>query len=366
MKVSISKEDLLKGIQTTQPAIPNRSTLPILSHILLDARKEGLRLAGTDLELGITCFVPAQVAEEGAITVPAKRFADLIRELPSNSTLQLSTKKNQQVSIECERGLFKIMGLPKEEFPRLPHVDDHEALVVSQEVLQAMLSLTGFAVCRDESRYVLTGILFISKGGSLRLVATDGRRLALIDREVMTDSKGNHEVIVPLKAISELHRLLGEAPTARISWKENQVAFDLGNTQVVSRLIDGRFPNYEQVIPAESAQKLVISREMFLLATRRISLWTTPDSPSIRLDLRPNRAILSKQTPEVGEAHEELEARYSGSEFSIGFNPTYLIEVLKVLPETDVEIELPGPDRPGVIRTKDHYLYIVLPMQLNS
>ena len=366
MKILVSKEDLLKGIQTTQAAVPNRSTLPILSHLLLETKKEALRLAGTDLELGITCSVPAQVEEEGAITVPAKRFADLIRELPGNSVLHLSTKKNQQISIECERGIFKIMGLSREEFPRLPHVEDQDSLVIGQEVLQAMLGLTGFAVSRDESRYVLTGILFISKGGALRLVATDGRRLALVDREVMTDSKSHHEVIVPLKAISELHRLLGEGPTVKISWKENQVSFDLGNAQIVSRLIDGHFPNYEQVIPVESAQKLVAPREPLLLAARRIGLWTTPDSPSIRLDLKPNKVILSKQTPEVGEAHEELEARYSGPEFSIGFNPTYLIEVLKALPDEQVEIEVPGPDRPGVIRTKDHYLYIVLPMQLSS
>ncbi len=315
--------------------------------------------------MGISTAIPAEVQEEGSIAVPAKRFSDLIKELPS-TTLHIQVKKNQQITVECDKGLFKIVGLPKEEFPRLPRVENQDALVVDQGVLEAMLSQTAFAVSHDESRYILTGILFVSKGGWLRLVATDGRRLASVSREARTPTKGDHQVVVPIKAIQELHRLLGEGPTVKILIKENQIAFDLGNTQLVSRLIDGKFPNYEQVIPSESPHKLAVSRETLLLATKRISLWATPDSPSIRFDLKPNNLVVSKQTPEVGEAHEEVQAKYNGSEFSIGFNPNYLVDVLRTLPDENLEMELPGPDRPGVIRTKDHYLYIVLPMQIGS
>lgn len=365
MKVEVSREHLIKGLQTVCPIIPSRATLPILSHVLIEAKKESLTLTGTDLEIGINTTLPAQVQEEGATTIPAKRFMDLIKELP-NTTLQLTTKKNQQLSVECERGIFKIVGLPKEEFPRLPHNEQQEGIVIDQSLLQAMLHVTSFAVSRDETRYALTGILFSSKGGSLRLVATDGRRLALVEKEAMTAPPKEHNVIVPFKAVEELHRLLGQAPTATITIKENQISFDLGGTHIISHLIDGKFPNYEQVMPPESPQKLRISRESFLLAAKRVNLWTTQDSPSIRLDLKPQHLILSKQTPEVGEAHEEVEAQYGGPEFSIGFNPGYLVDVLKVLPEGEVEFELPGPDRPGVIRTRDHYLYIVLPMQLSS
>ncbi len=365
MKIHLLKEHLLKGIQTIYPIIPSKSTLPILSHILLEANKDTLYLAGTDLEVGISCTTPVETQEEGSIAIPAKRFHDLIKELP-NSKLTITTKKNQQMSVECERGVFKIMGLPKEEFPKLPYPEHQDALVMDQGVLQAMLDLTSFAISKDESRYVLTGTLLISKNGGLRMVATDGRRLALIDKEAMTPSKLEHQVIIPSKTITELHRLLGDHPTAKISLKENQIAFDLGNAHLISRLIDGKFPNYEQVIPPESPQKLKVKRESLLLATKRISLWATQDSPSIRLDVRPNNLVISKQTPEVGEAHEELEVQYDGPEFSIGFNPTYLIDVLKVLPDEEVEMELPGADRPGVIRTKDHYTYIVLPMQINS
>ncbi len=361
MKAQVAREHLLKGIQTVYPVIPSRSTLPILSHLLLETQKEALHLAGTDLEIGISCTIPAQIQEEGACTIPAKRLFDLVKELPNNS-LQISTRKNQQVSIECDRGLFKIMGLPREEFPRLPQVEGQDAVVMDQQLLQAMLSMTAFAVSRDDSRYVVTGILFVLKGNRLRMVATDGHRLALVEKQAMSAPKKEQEVIVPAKAIAELHRLLGEGPTVKIQFKENQIAFDLGNTQVVSRLIEGKFPNYEPVIPGESPQKLAVPREELLLATRRIGLWATQDSPFIRFELKPNHLVISKQTPEVGEAHEEVSAHYAGPELSIGFNPDYLVDVLKVLPDGSVELELPAQDRPGVIRTKDHYLYMVMPI----
>ncbi|PIQ82477.1 MAG: DNA polymerase III subunit beta [Candidatus Omnitrophica bacterium CG11_big_fil_rev_8_21_14_0_20_64_10] len=365
MKIKVSQEQLHKGIQTISSVIPNKATLPVLSHILLEAKDGALRMAGTDLEIGISCTVPAEVTDEGATTVPAKRFGDLVKELPKGELL-ISTRKNNQTTIECPQGLFKVLGLPKEEFPRIYADKDKEAVSMDQGVLEAMLNLTTFAVSHDESRYVLNGLLFIVKGGDIRFVATDGRRLASIERKCKSISKGEHRAIVPLKAVSELRRLLQEGQAAEISIKESQAVFDLGNTQLITRLIEGKFPDFERVIPDESPQKLTISKDTLLSAARRISLWATQESPSIRFDLKANNLVVSKQTPEVGDAHEELKAKYSGEEFSVGFNPDYLIDVLKALPDGDVAIELPGPDRPGVIRTKDQYLYIVLPMQLNA
>ena len=364
MKANISRENFLKGLQTVYPVVPSRSTLPILSHLLIEARKDSIQITGTDLEIGISTVVPAEVAEEGAVAIPAKRLNDLLKELP-DEPLSIVAKKNQQVSIECGRGSFKILGLPKEEFPRLPSTSSQEAIVIDQGVLQAMLGMTVFSVSQDESRYILTGVLFAMRKGWLRLVSTDGRRMAMVEREARKAPPGEYQRIVPEKALSELLRLLGDGGTVDIALKESQISFDLGSSVLITRLIEGKFPNYEQVIPAESPNKLTVLREDLLLATRRISLWSTQDSPSIRLDLKPNQLVVSKQTPEVGEAHEQLKVQYSGPEFSIGFNPTYLIDVLKVLTDGTVEVELPGPDRPGVIRTKDHYLYVALPIQLN-
>jgi DNA polymerase III subunit beta len=365
MKATISRDHLLKAIQTVHPAVSTRSTLPILSHLLIEAKKGQIQVTATDLELGISTQVQAEVAEEGSVAVPGKRIYDLLRDLPSEM-IYLSAKKNQQMTIECGKRLFKVMGLPKEEFPKLPTIGGSDTLTIDQGVLQAMLSLTYFSVSKDESRYVLTGTLFVTKNGWLRLVSTDGRRMSMVEREAKMSSLGDHQQIVPEKALSELGRLLVANVPVKLFIKENQIAFDLGSTVLLSRLIEGKFPNYEQVIPPQSSNKLTVQREELLMAARRISLWSTQESPSIRLDLKINQLILSKQTPEVGEAHEELPVRYAGPEFSVGFNPAYLIDVLKELQEGSVEFEIPGPDRPGVIRTQDHYLYVVLPMQLNS
>ena len=365
MKLALARDNLLRGLQTIYPIVPIRGTLPILTHILLEAKKETIQMTATDLELGISTILPAEVAEEGAVAIPAKRFYELVKELP-NETLHLSAKKNQQLSLECGKRLFKIMGLPKEEFPHLPTPNNTAGIVIDQPVLQAMLSLTTFAVSKDENRYVLTGVLFTTQNGWLRLVSTDGRRMAMVEREAKTGGEAEQQRVVPEKALGDLSRLLEENATVKITLRDNQIGFDLGNTFLVTRLIEGKFPNYEQVIPTQSPNKLIAQREEFLMAARRISLWTTPESPSIRLELKPDKLILSKQTPEVGEAQEEIQVKYRGPEFSIGFNPTYLIDVLKVLSDGHVELELPGSEKPAVIRTKDHYLYVVLPMQLTS
>lgn len=364
MKARISQEDLLKGIQTVYPVIPAKSTLPVLSYLLLDGRKDQLRLAGTDLEVGITTSVAVEIQEEGTVAVPAKRFHDLIKELPAG-TLHLNARKNHHVSLESERAQFKISGIAGEEFPPPPGVNGSDSLRIGQDVLETMLSLTAFSAAKDESRPMLAGVLFVTEGSRLRLVSTDGRRMALVERETQSAPQKDHQVTVPGKTIAELRRLLGEGKSVEIHIKENQIAFDVGPTRLLSQLIAEPFPDYQRVIPKECPQKLSIHRERMLQAIRRVALWTTADSPSVRLDLKPDELILSKQTAEIGDAREQVEARYSGRELSVGFNPAYLIDVLKALPHSEVEFEMPGPDQPGVLRTQDHYLYIVLPMQLD-
>lgn len=362
MKVAVECEALRKGVHTLQNIINSHSTLPILSNILLEAEGEHLHLSGTDLEIGITTTIPAQIHEPGITTLPAKRFGDLIKEL-TTPTITLAVKKNHITSIECGKSHFKLMGLPPEEFPKLPTISEPTTLQLPQQTLQAMLNLTAFAMSRDETRYILNGVYFATRKGYLQLVATDGRRLAMIERQLPTPSHESR-AIVPTKTIHELHRLLGSDEMVKIAFGSNQVKFELGTTTIISRTIEGEFPNYEQVIPPEKPEKIRLPREEFLLAIRRASLWTTQESQSIKLDVAKNKLVVSKQTPELGEAQEEVVAEYQGQELSVGFNPNYLIEVLKNLPDEQVEVELQGPERPGVIRTKDRYVYIVLPMQL--
>ncbi len=364
MRVLCDKETLLKGIQTVQNIVSGRSTLPILSNILLEAQKKKLYLAGTDLEVGIATTIQVDVEEEGSITLPAKKFGDIVKELPQGDCV-VTTKKNNTATLECGKCFFRLPGLSKDDFPKFPSFGSEVRLILSQQELKSMLRMTSFAISYDETRYVLNGILFKVAEKSLTLVATDGRRLAYIEKDIGMVWKEPYSMIIPTKAIHELNRLLGEGEVGIVK-KENQVLFDLGETTVVSRLVEGEFPNYEQVIPKETHEKVRLNREQFLQAARRASILTSQESQSIKLDLLKDKMIVSKTSAETGEAREEIETDYKGKELTIGFNPNYIIDGLKNITEEDIALEVEGPEKPGVIRTKDKYIYIVLPMQISS
>lgn len=364
MKIITNKEELVKAIQSLQNAISSKATLPILSNFLIETQKGKVHMAATDLDVGISLDLSVEIIEEGGITVPAKRFSDIIKDLPDGK-IDINVRKNNSIAIESKKCFFKLMGLPKEEFPKLPKLQDKESLVVSQSLLKQMFNLTLFAVSHDETKYILNGVLFIIKGKKMRLVATDGRRLALIEKEVDVAANFKKEVIIPTKAIQELMRNLGDEGEVKVVFGENQISFQFNNMFLISRLIEGQFPNYEQVIPKEGKNKIVIDRQTFLWAAKRVSNLTSPDSQSIKIDLFKDKIIFSKTSPDMGEAKEEIDIEHKGDEFSVGFNPQYLIDVLKSVKEENVSLELTGPESPGIIRSQDDYVYIVLPMQLS-
>jgi DNA polymerase-3 subunit beta len=256
------------------------------------------------------------------------------------------------------------MGIPKDEFPKLPEFKDRDIIKLSQPVFNNMLNMTAFAMSKDETRYILNGVHMTIKKNLLRMVATDGRRLALIEKEVGLEKNIEKSIIIPTKTVQELMRNLCDEGDLFISFGENQIMFSLGDILIISRLIEGEFPNYEQVIPKEAKEKIVVDREKLLFATRRASLLATPDSQAIKLDVEKDKMVISKSSPDIGEAREEIPVNYSGSPLSVGFNPNYIMDVLKSLNEETVGFELQDPEKPGVIRTKEKYIYVVLPMQL--
>ncbi len=363
MKVVINKSELQKGVQVVQNVVTQRSTLPILSNILIETYKNKLKLTATDLDIGISCVVDCVIEEEGSITVPAKKFADIIKELPQDETV-ISVKKNNIVTIESKKLYFKIIGLPKDEFPKLPSFKDNDSLVIDQGVLKNMLTMTSFAISHDETRYVLNGIYFIVKNSILRLVATDGRRLAMMEKNIDVPKNLEKKVVIPAKTIQELLRIIKEAGNIKINFGDNQIAFDQEDTIIISRLIDGEFPNYEQVIPKENKEKFIVKKDELILAAKRASLLTTQDSLAIKMDILKDRLIISKSSPDIGESREELPAEYKGNEFSIGFNPVFIIDVLKNMQEEFVKFEFTAPDKPAVLRTENNYTYVLMPMQL--
>jgi len=362
MRFKVDKDVFLNGIQTVQNVITSKALLPILSNILLETQSGGLRLTATDLDIGISCVIPVDIVETGAITIPAKRLGDIIKELPGDK-VDVNIKKNNLVLIETDSCQFKIIGLPREEFPKLPEFHNKEAIKIEKSLLKEMLGLTSFAVSFDETRYILNGILFKIEKNNLILVATDGKRLAIIEKKLKQEVNKNIYIIVPIKTIQELNRNLDDEGEVSMVLGENQVLFDLGRVVIISRLIEGEFPDYRQVIPPVSENKVVIDREQLLLAVKRAALLSTPDYQAVKLELFKNKIVISKATPDVGESREEVAVEYSGKELVVGFNPAYVIDVLKNLFIEKIELELIDGEKPGVIR-HDGYVYIVLPMRL--
>lgn len=362
MKFKAEKEVLQNGIQIVQNIINTKAGLPILSNILIETNKNQIRLTATDLNIGISCVIPVEISEAGAITVPAKRFSDIVKELPINN-VNITTKKNNMVIIDTELCQFKITGLAPEEFPKLPEFQDKEVVKVEQSCLKQMLHLTSFAASFDEVRYILNGIFFKINKDNLTLVATDGKRLAIIERKITQGVDRDISMIIPIKTIYELNRNLKTQGELSFVLGSNQVLFDLGDIIIISRLIEGEFPDYHQVVPPVSENKMKINREQLLLGVRRAALLSTPDYQSVKLEVFKNKLVVSKSTPDVGESREEIAMEYQGREIAIGFNPNYLIDVLKNLNEDTVGLELTDTEKPAVIRI-DGYVYIVLPMRL--
>ncbi len=363
MKFTIPRDVLLKNVQIVENAVSTKTTLPILSNILIEAEDDQISFIGTDLDVGIITSLMLKPDIKGAITIPAKKFLDIIKELPPID-ISLSVKKNNMVWIECERSLFKIIGLPKEEFPQLPEFKNKDFIPIQQKLLKRMLGLVSFSASNDETRHVLNGTLFMIKPSLIRLVATDGRRLAQSEAEMQFPHTREAKAIIPTKTIQELSHILQDEGDTKIFFGENQVMFDQGHTKIISRLVEGEFPNYEQVVPKEAKDKVAVDRNDFLAAVKRAGLFSHQDSVAIKMELTKDKLVLSKSTPYLGEVKEELAVEYKGKEITIGFNPNYLIDALRVIDTERVHLEVVDAEKPGVIRVGKEYIYVVLPMQL--
>jgi DNA polymerase-3 subunit beta len=364
MKFSVSKEKLLAGLQTVQNVVSTRTTLPILSNVLLQASGGQLRLTTTDLDVGVSGVTDAQIEKEGGTTLPARRLATIVRELPA-AEVQVEIDSKNIASIRCGQSFFKILGLPEEEFPPLPSFDNAKTFTISQQTLRDALKKTSYAISTDETRYVLNGILFSFKENKLTMVATDGRRLALVDLEMEFPRSQEADIIVPTKCVTELARLLGDEGDVKMSVGENQVAFEIGATLLVSKLIEGNYPNYRQVIPGEAKERVTLERELFLNAVHRVSLLSSEKSNSVKLVFSKNNIEIAANTPDVGEAKESLAVAYKGREFSIAFNPEFLQAPLRNLSNDEVYLDLIDEMSPGVIKIQTPFLYVLMPMRIS-
>ncbi|QQL45010.1 DNA polymerase III subunit beta [Sulfuriroseicoccus oceanibius] len=365
MKFRITKDDFLDGLQQVQHVVSSRATLPILSNVLLEARDGELKLTTTDLDVGVSCGVSADVERAGETTLPARRLASIIRELPAND-IDIEVDAKNVATIRSGPSFFRIIGLPGEDFPRLPDFQESREFKLSQAVLRDGLKKTSYAISTDETRYVLNGIFASFRDGKLSLVATDGRRLAMVENEIEFPQSQEIDIIIPTKAVSELQRLLGNEGEVKIFASESQVAFELNDAVLISKLIEGNYPNYRQVIPASTKERIVIDRDMLYTIVNRVSLLAPDKTSSVKLSFGPDSIEIASSAQEIGEAQETLPVTYSGSEFSIAFNPDFLMAPLRALSEDSIYLDLTDEMSPGVIRTEGSFLYVLMPMRINQ
>lgn len=365
MKFRVSKEALLDGVQRIQTVVSARPTLPVLSNALVETGPDGLRLATTDLEVGVRCTVPAEVEREGATTLPARRLSAIVRELPSSQILVESDSRNA-TTLTCGSSFFRIFGMPREDFPPFPTLQNATTFTLKQSVLRDGLRKTSYAISTEETRYVLNGIFFSFADNKLTMVATDGRRLALFDTDLEFPKSQERDFIVPTKAVQELARLLGEDGDVQIVATNNLVLFRTAEAELHSKLIEGTYPNYRQVIPGEAKERVKIERESLLNSVRRVALLAAEKGGSVKLTFSKNNLDVSANIPEVGEARESLPVVYRGRDMSIAFNPEYLMDPLRNLTDDEIYFDLIEEMSPGVIKINSPFLYVLMPMRVNG
>jgi DNA polymerase III subunit beta len=363
MELQVARDPFLRALQLVQNIVETRQTLPILANVLMDAQEGGFHVAATDLEVGVRVAVPATIVRPGAVTLAARKLHELVRELPAQP-VTLRLQENGWVQLLCGAASFRLVGLPAEEYPPLETGDAEGWVSVDGGRLRALLARTAYAMSQDESRPFLNGVYMLVRKGELRLVATDGHRLALARLTVETD--GEMAGIVPRKAVGEMGRVLGGSEAASLAIRENQFLLRTPGFVLVSKLVEGTFPSYEQVLPKAHPRRLTIERELLIAALRRVSVVADDRTRPIRLTAAPGALRLAASSQELGEAEEVLPAEFEGEELPIGFNTRYILDALVPMDGERVVIELKDSLSPGVFKSaadEDH-LCVIMPMRI--
>lgn len=375
MKFQINKDHFSNGLQQVLNVVATRSTMPILSNVLIEASEGHISLTTTNLDLGIRCRIKADVSDSGAITLPVRKLATIVRELPQADVFVESGEGNQ-TKITSGGSNFKIMGISAEEFPALPNFENRKVFELSQADIVSMLKSVSYAQSTDENRYILNGVYFNFADEKLTLVATDGRRLGLtaLETEITEDNAGS--LILPAKTVGELERLLGKGEMVKVAFNDRQAAFEIAiddtgdsgltdHLYLVSKVVEGNYPNYRQVIPKETEHRVKIERELMLECVRRAALVVSEKHNSVKLKVSKNLLEISGSSSEYGESHESMAIAYDGPEVQVAFNPQFLMEPLKALTKDEVFFEFKDELSPGLFKTLDNFICVIMPLRLN-
>ena len=374
MKFKINRDHFSNGLAQVLNVVGSKAAMPILSNVLIEAEKDHISLTTTNLDLGIRCRIKAEVKEGGSITLPVKRLSTIVRELP-NVDVSFDTTANHQAKIASGGSNFRIMGIGAEEFPKLPDSADDKSFTLPQGELSGMLGNVSYAQSTDETRYILNGVYFSFKDGKFTLVATDGRRLALVGKEMTIPANSAGAIILPAKTVAELLRLLGKGEKVKIAFNERRATFQIETGKdagglidsifLYSKVVEGNYPNYQQVIPKETHQRIKLERELFLHCVHRAALVTSEKSNSVKMKLTANLLEVMASSPDFGESHESVAVQYSGPDLQVAFNPQFIMDPLRALTKDEVFFELKDEVSPGVFKTLDNFICVIMPVRLS-
>lgn len=368
MRFTISREKLQDGLNAVASSIPAKTTLPVLANILVETTERGIRLSGTDLDMSVSTEVVADVDAAGAVTIPAKKLAEIARELPP-APVKISAAGEQRVTLECSRSRFKLLGLPRDEFPSFPAVDFRSGWKVKSGELQQLITHTSFAVSTEESRPILNGVLWELRPETMRMVATNGHRLAKMELTESAQRNGSEDLIVPPKALEQVRRLFPIEEELEVARGENHIGFRSPFTSVYARLIEGPYPNYDQVIPRDNDRVAIADKLALVSALKRMSIVASEQTHRIRLSFNSGMLKFSVQTPDLGEAQDEIPVKYDGDQMDIGFNGSYLLEILKFIPTDEVRLTFKAPERAATVEPEGwdssaKYTCLLMPLRL--
>ena len=364
MEVHVDRDAFFRGLQMIHNIVEPRQTMPILANVLVEAEGDLVRLTATDLEVGVRVAAPSRVVTGGSVTISARKLMEITKELPS-APLALKVQENAWVALRCGGASYKLVGLAAEDYPQVTPGATANWVVLDGKLLRDMLAQTMFAISHDESRYALNGVLMVLNDQELRLVATDGHRLALAVRP-LTSVKASISGIVPRKAVQEIARVVGSGEQVEVAIGDNQFMLRMPNVLLMARLIEGTFPNYEQVVPRAHPHRVVLSKEALTAALRRVSVLSEERTKPVKLVLSPGVLKLAAYSADYGEAEEQIEVQYAGEEITIGFNSRYVLDALGAQVAEQVVLEVKDGLSPGVLKSfeDDGSLCVIMPMRI--
>jgi DNA polymerase III subunit beta len=369
MEFSANRDDLVRELGLIQGIVERKNTIPILANVLIEADDRGIELAATDLDVGLRCRLTAEVDKPGALTLSAKKLYEIVRAV-TDASVQIKELENSWASITSGGAYFKMVGLGKSEFPSLAQPPSSGFIPIQGRTLAELIHKTSFAITADDSRYFLNGARLELTDDDLRMVATDGHRLAFISIKRSGDATGNSSVIVPKKTLLELVKILGDGEVVvEFAKADNHLFFRIGERLLVSKRVDDQFPAYDKVIPRENDKHVTCATEDLAGAIRRVSLLANERSRAVKFDIEPGRLEISSQNPELGEARESIDAGYQGASIQVGFNGQYLLDFLNVAASSEITFELKDDSSQGLLRPagandERDYRYVVMPMRL--